>query len=113
MERLKNCPNCGGYLNDEGRCNFCGSKIYDFVNIDVNNPVKTYIRIRNNGQIITCPVVFASSRLDISIEPDYVTYEYDGGVGVARVLTSSRMTGTVDFYVVGDVITEEGGQNEP
>lgn len=29
MEKLENCPNCGGILDDLGRCEFCGSKVYD------------------------------------------------------------------------------------
>ena len=29
MQELKNCPNCGGTINENGRCNYCDSKIYD------------------------------------------------------------------------------------
>lgn len=25
IERLKNCPNCAGILDDAGRCKYCGS----------------------------------------------------------------------------------------
>lgn len=37
IERLTNCPNCGGTLNEAGRCEFCGSKVYDFLTIDFNS----------------------------------------------------------------------------
>lgn len=30
MEKYNNCPNCGGTLDDTGRCQYCGSKVYDF-----------------------------------------------------------------------------------
>lgn len=37
IERLHNCPHCGGTLQDDGCCRFCGSKVYDFVGIDLDN----------------------------------------------------------------------------
>ena len=60
MEKLENCPNCGGFLDDFGRCEFCGSKVYDLCDIDVTNHVnrgRTYIRIKTDNQIILAPVM--------------------------------------------------------
>lgn len=61
IEKLKNCPNCAGILNDAGRCEFCGSKVYDFCDIDLAFDVKqtnspTYIRMKTKDGIWTVPV---------------------------------------------------------
>lgn len=61
IDKLHNCPNCGGYLNDHGRCEFCGSKVYDFCDIDLaldptKSPQKTYLRIKTKEGIWTVPV---------------------------------------------------------
>lgn len=89
MEKLHNCPNCGGYLNDTGRCEFCGSKVYDFVNADFDDYSKTYIRIKWHGKIVTVPVIFISYGYNI-------TYN-----------VNERPTGTLEYVVVGDMIIEE------
>ena len=86
MEPLRNCPNCGGYLNDSGRCEFCGSKIYDFVGLDFDRPTKTYLRMKYQGQIITLPVHINDFALDLS--------------------TECTQTGTLHFEVVGNSIVE-------
>jgi len=66
IEALKNCPNCGGTLNEAGRCSFCGSKVYDFLTIDFNKrecpSARTYVRMRvkdSNGKfkIIIAPII--------------------------------------------------------
>ena len=62
MDKLHNCPNCGGYLNDRGRCEFCGSKVYDFCDIDISfdvtkSPQPTYLRLRTEKGIWTVPVI--------------------------------------------------------
>jgi len=61
IEKLKNCPNCAGILNDFGRCEFCGSKIYDFLTINFSDPkypsAHTYIRIKTGNKIIIAPIV--------------------------------------------------------
>ena len=68
MDKLHNCPNCGGYLNDHGRCEFCGSKVYDFCDIDVSfdptkPPAPTYLRLRRQDGIWTVPVI--ANTLDV------------------------------------------------
>lgn len=102
IEPLKNCPNCGGYLNDSGRCEFCGSKIYDFVNVDFDKPAKTYIRIRNKGKIITAPVVFNFG----SIQIDYPTTTIEANNYCRAFVDTPIMTGSIDYTVVGNIITE-------
>lgn len=36
MTELKNCPNCGGVLDDTGRCMYCKSKVYDLTGIKID-----------------------------------------------------------------------------
>ena len=45
IEALKNCPNCGGTINEAGRCEFCGSKVYDFTGEPHYQTAETYISI--------------------------------------------------------------------
>lgn len=63
IEKLTNCPQCGGILNEAGRCEFCGSKVYDFLTIDLPEfpfkypSAKTYIRVKCGSKIMLAPVV--------------------------------------------------------
>lgn len=75
MDRLHNCPNCGGYLNDHGRCEFCGSKVYDLCDIDLaldskKFPKKTYLRIKTDKGIWTVPVY--ANCMSVSTPTSYV-----------------------------------------
>jgi len=75
MNNLHNCPNCGGYLNDHGRCEFCGSKVYDFCDINLvldptKSPEKTYLRIKTDKGIWTVPV-YADS-MSVSSPATYI-----------------------------------------
>ena len=101
---LKNCPNCGGYLNDSGRCEFCGSKVYDFVNIDFDENTKTYIRVKYNGKIALMPIVFDTCRFGIMSNPISIS---SYGTAWKYVCPTTQIEGTLDFYVVGDVVYEE------
>jgi hypothetical protein len=101
MERLRNCPNCGGYINDGGRCDFCGSKIYDFVALDLEKPSKTYLRVKVKGKIYLWPVVFNVAEIttkanDLNIE------------GYCNYVTNYETTGSLEFKIVGDIIAEVG-----
>ena len=105
MEKLHNCPNCGGYLNDSGRCEFCGSKVYDFVNVDFDDNTKTYIRVRYQGRIVLMPVIFSTCRYNIMKNP-ISTADIDASAW-RYIVPTTEIEGTLDFYVVGDVITEK------
>lgn len=87
IERLHNCPNCGGTLQDDGACRFCGSKVYDFVGIDLDNHSLTYVRVKFHGKIIIMPVRFTSFDLEISWD--------------------AFPNGTIEFVSVGDSIIED------
>lgn len=78
IEALKNCPNCGGTLNEAGRCSFCGSKVYDFLTIDFNDrkypAARTYVRMRvkdSNGKfkIIIAPIIVDT--VEMTSKPGY------------------------------------------
>ena len=101
IERLHNCPNCGGALQDNGRCRFCGSKVYDFVNFDLDNHARTYIRIRYNGKVILCPVMLDTfSILCGSNSVDVYDRSY-------AWLPREIRTGSMNFMIMGDIIYED------
>lgn len=79
INELKNCPNCGGILNEAGRCEFCGSKVYDFLNISFENnrgiSDKTYIRIKVNGKIFIMPVYVSNCNYTMYSSRDYSELE--------------------------------------
>ena len=56
IEQLHNCPNCGAILDDIGRCNFCGSKVYDLFDIDMKDRTHKYVRIKTSKGIILAPI---------------------------------------------------------
>ena len=65
IERLKNCPNCAGILNEAGRCRYCGSKVYDFLSLDFSSDreyptAQSYIRIKTDKKIILAPIAASS-----------------------------------------------------
>lgn len=111
LEQLKNCPQCGGILNEAGRCQFCGSKVYDFLAIDFgytpNNMYKrpkTYLRIRNHdGRIILMPVVVTN--FNERIETPCV-YCDSFGEGSYAIPMRPNIELEVNFAVIGDIIEE-------
>lgn len=87
IERLTNCPTCGGILNEAGRCRFCGSKVYDFLTIDFsekNYPsARTYIRIKVNGKIVLAPVII--DNVSMTTEPLYYDFPCENGSYLKRM----------------------------
>ncbi len=107
MARLHNCPNCGGYLNDQGRCEFCGSKVYDLCDIDLaldptKSPKKTYLRIKTDKGIWTVPV-FADT-MGVSTPTSYL----DSTLGLTPTYVSCPAYPEIDlhFYAVGEGVFE-------
>lgn len=112
IERLKNCPNCAGILDEAGRCKYCGSKVYDFLTLDFDprgssTPnAKTYIRVRSNGEITLLPILYTGSA-SITITPD-IAYAVDV-TGKSHVMCS-RSTIELDLHCVcGDMVSVEEG----
>ena len=108
IEQLENCPNCGGILDEAGRCKFCGSKVYDFLNISFSDPhaysSKTYIRIKTHeGKIILAPVVVRDCSMTIRSDLDYLLPE--SGFTYARKSTTTEID--LGLLVTGDLIYTE------
>lgn len=112
LEQLKNCPQCGGILNEAGRCQFCGSKVYDFLAIDfgytrknlIKRP-KTYLRIRDsNDRIILMPVVVTNFSEKIEAPCIYCNTL---GESSYTIPMRSNIELEVNFAVIGDIIIED------
>ena len=106
IERLKNCPNCGGTLNEAGRCEFCGSKDFDFLTIDFNSrtmpSAKTYIRLKVGDKIVIAPVVIDGARIDIRSNSMLECAALDG---LLRYIPAPRYPESeLDLMVIGDMI---------
>lgn len=114
IEKLNNCPNCGGILDEAGRCVFCGSKVYDFMNISFDDPrspsfAKTYIRIKVGNRIGILPVYPTDARYTIS-KDIYYADNYDGGEIHKTQRFDSELE--VNFRVFDDVIWYEEADND-
>ena len=106
IERLKNCPQCAGILNDFGRCEFCGSKVYDFLNISFEDrympSAKTYIRLKVGDKIVIAPVVIDGARIDIRSNSLLQCAALDGCL---KYIPAPRYPEIeLDFMVIGDMI---------
>ena len=108
IEQLKNCPNCAGILNESGRCTYCGSKVYDFLNINFSrrgmSSDKTYIRIKVDDRIILAPVVV--NTVAMTMQPNTLYADsFDG----SYVINSAPTTEIdLNLMVVGDVYEMKG-----
>lgn len=107
-ERLHNCPNCGGALQDDGRCRFCGSKVYDFLNLNLDNHSSTYIRMKYGGRIIHFKIIPTESRIGMDCHRDSVLY---ADSKEAMYTYTTTYTGSLDFIIDGDIIVEDKDGN--
>ena len=79
MEELKNCPNCGGILDDSGRCMYCKSKIYDLtdINLDFNKTDILLMKIKQGEQTVIMKVY--PTNISVEYSPIIDTYcSFDG-----------------------------------
>lgn len=106
LEKLTNCPNCNGRLNEAGRCEFCGSKIYDFLTIDFNDrnmpSAKTYVRLKANGKIVLAPVRVNYASYDSSSDCVNTTADITGEN--RYVCTHCYPTMNINFVIIGDTV---------
>lgn len=103
-ERLHNCPNCGGTLQDDGKCRFCGSVVYDFLGVDMDKRTPTYIRMKHNGRIVHFKVVFDTIEIKMSSESPTLYFD-DKPTKIMKSIDTFE--GSVDFTVVGGIIVED------
>lgn len=120
IEALKNCPNCGGTLNESGRCSFCGSKVYDFLTIDFNNrnypSARTYIRMRvkdpkGNSKVVLAPIIVDT--VEMTSKPEYESLPM---IDNDKELMRCRIETTLDIHcnVIDSmymIFEEEGEDN--
>lgn len=116
IEQLKNCPNCGGILNESGRCEFCGSKVYDFLALDFTDrrrpSAKAYIRIRAEGRVIIAPIEV--SQVSLTSRPVYGTINGYGFEPSLRAIESTETEMNIECRIIGDgyIIQEEEEHHE-
>lgn len=111
IERLKNCPNCAGILNEAGKCQYCGSKVYDFLSLDFSSDrvyptAQTYIRIKTNKVIILAPIACPNCSMTRELIDCYP--QENGMVNLNRWNTKIEAT----FNVVGDIVYLEEADND-
>lgn len=105
LEKLNNCPNCDGILDDAGRCIFCGSKVYDFLTLSFDNPrAKTYIRIKVGNKIGILSVYPQNANYTIDRDSYYADM-YDDGIYIHRAKSYGADL-EVNFRVLDDVVWE-------
>lgn len=80
-ERLKNCPSCGGELDDNGRCLYCKSKVYDLtdISIDVNSRDRIKLKLKCGENTIIMDCYPANISWERSCAPQVYT-DMDGSV---------------------------------
>ena len=104
IERLKNCPNCAGVIDDVGRCKYCGAKIYDFLSLDFDGYKPTYIRIRTReGRIVIMPIRFVNC--SVTAVPITADFECEGRFVHKIERMEEKME--MEAYVVGDIVYEK------
>ena len=99
---LHNCPNCGGTLQDDGKCRFCGSVVYDFVGIDMDNHTPIFIRMRHNGRIVHFKAIINSMNLNLFSNDTCLYYD-----NKPMYIRAPEWTGDVDFMIVSSIIVED------
>ena len=106
MQRLKNCPNCGGILDDEGRCLYCQSKVYDLtgVRIDMDTRDTVLLKIKYGGYDVIMKAYPINLEANISTEYSDVS-NYLGAT--VRIAGPSHMTLNMEFEAV-PVVDENG-----
>lgn len=107
MQRLKNCPNCGGILDDEGRCLYCQSKVYDLtgMRIDMDTRDTVLLKIKYGGYDVIMKAY--PVHLEANMSTDYSDVSDWGGTTIARIAGPSRMSLNMEFEAV-PVIDENG-----
>ena len=104
-ERMHNCPQCGGTLQDDGKCRFCGSTVYDFLGIDMDNQSPVFIRMKHDGRIVHFKVRITSVNLHM-FQPEPAIL-YSDNNPVMELNRVPDWTGDVDFQVVSPIVVED------
>ena len=94
---LNNCPHCGGVLDDDGRCLYCKSKVYDLtdINIDMDSRDIILMKVKYMGKDIE--IKCYPSSIKVNIESCYDALYCDD----KRYLMNSRPNTTIELELVG------------
>jgi len=107
MKQLKNCPNCGGVLDDDGRCMYCKSKVYDLtdINLDIHSRDIVLVRIKDKDYVWTMKAFPVSISMESTCSPTIVQEL----CGVPHYVHSGRMEHTINMELraFGDYKVEE------
>ena len=111
IEQLTNCPSCGGILNEAGRCEFCGSKVFDFLTISFDHrqmpSAKTYIRLKVGNKVVIAPVVINTARIEVRPNSMLECADFDGSRYIPAPCYPEI---NLDLMIIGDMIQiDEGG----
>ena len=92
MIELKNCPNCGGSLDDNGRCKYCDSKIYNLTDINIDFDTKDILvmKIKLNGQETLVNCYPTSVCMEIDPEFDSV-FDCFGRVRYTKIRNNAKI----------------------
>lgn len=82
MTELKNCPSCGGELDDDGRCLYCKSKVYDLtdINIDLKSHDIIRMKLKNGDNTFVMDCYPTNVEFELTSEPYYAGRYEDGRV---------------------------------
>lgn len=93
MRQVTNCPNCGAVINSE-KCEYCGTVIYDFCNLEPGK--KSYIRMKINNNLIVFAAMLTS--LDVNMVPGNTLY----ADGAPVVESPPEGTMTLEMRIIPD-----------
>ena len=103
MIELKNCPNCGGILDDEGRCMYCKSKVYDLTGMKINMDNRDIVlfKIQMNGR----EVIMKGYPINVTLncEPQYQDVYSPGNFHVTRFQTGTSMSCNMEFQILPEL----------
>lgn len=95
MKELKNCPNCGGVLDDNGRCLYCKSKVYDLTDIDIDIDSRDIILIRFRDKDYVWTMKAFPVSINMTSEMPYTfTQELSG---VPHYVSAGQMEHTINL----------------
>ena len=94
---LNNCPHCGGVLDDDGRCVYCKSKVYDLtdINIDMDSRDIILMKVKYMGQDIE--IKCYPSSIKVNIESCYDALYCDN----EKYVMNRRPNTTIELELVG------------
>lgn len=101
MTELKNCPNCGGVLDDAGRCMYCKSKVYDLtdINIDLNSRDILLMKLKVGGQEVIAKCY--PTNVSVEMRPDY-DFGRDISGKLYRTMISNNLSVHLDLVSCSD-----------